>query len=86
MQTLRKPHQRTPEHLKNVFMDLIHSYGIGSAVRWNGFEFEGNTKGTRIRGKIFDDEIHVEISGWFEKLAAQKLLDGWNELVMKGLV
>jgi hypothetical protein len=86
MQTLRKQHQKTPEHLKHVFIELLQSYGIGSMIRWKDFEFEGKTKGTRIRGIIFEDEVHVEISGWFEKIAAQKLLDGWNELVMKGLV
>lgn len=86
MQTLRKQHQKKPEHLKSILVELLGSYGIGSVVRWNGFEFEGKTKGTRIRGKILDDEIHVEISGWFEKIAARKLLDGWNDLLMKGQV
>ncbi len=86
MQILRKQHRTTQEHLKNVFIELIQSYGIGSIVRWNGFEFEGKNKGTSIRGKIFHDEIQVEVSGWFEHIAAQKLQDGWNELVMKGLV
>lgn len=86
METLRKQHHKTPDHLKNVFIDLLQSYELGSMIRWNGFEFEGKTKGTRIRGKIFENEIHVEISGWFEKIVARKLQDGWNELVMKGVV
>lgn len=86
MQIIRQQHQKTREHLKNVFIDMIQSYGISSVVCWNGFEFEGKTKGTSIRGKIFHNEIQVEVSGWFEGIAAQKLREGWNELVMKGLV
>lgn len=86
MQILRQQHQKPREQLKTLFMDVLRSYGIDSIIRWNGFEFEGKTTGTRIRGKISHDEILVEISGWFERIAAQKLREGWNDLVMKGLV
>lgn len=86
MQIIRERHNRTREELKELFITLIRENGFESAVRWNGFAFEGKVKRTTIRGEIFEDELHVEISGWLEKMAAQQLRQGWQELVTSGLV
>lgn len=86
MQIIRERHNRTREELKELFIKLIRENGFESAVRWNGFAFEGKVKGTTIRGEIFEGELHVEISGWLEKMAAQQLRQGWQELVISRLV
>jgi hypothetical protein len=86
MEIIRERHNKTKEELKQLLIELIHKNGFGSAIRWNGFAFEGKMRGTIFRGEIFDDELHVEIRGWFEKMAAQQLRQGWRDLVTLGLV
>ena len=86
MQIIRERHSRTREDLKELFIKLVRENGFESAVRWEGFAFEGNVKRTTIRGEIFEGELHVEISGWLEKMAAQQIRKGWQELVTSGLV
>ncbi len=86
MEIIRERHSKTREELKQIFIDLIRENGLESAVRWNGFAFEGKAKGITVRGEIFEDELHVEITGWLEKMAAQQLRQGWKELVTHGLV
>jgi len=86
MELIRERHSKTREELKQIFIELICENGFESAVLWNGFAFEGKVRGTTIKGEIFEDELHVEISGWFEKMAAQQLRQGWRDLVTRGLV
>ena len=86
MELIRERHRKTREELKQLFIGLIQKNGFESSVSWNEFEFEGKTRGTTLKGEIFEGELHVEVSGWFEKIAAQKLRNGWKELALKSLV
>ena len=82
MRLIRKKHKKTKEELKELFLQLINDHGFESSIQWNGFEFEARSYGTSIKGEIFDTELHVEISGLFEKRAEQKLREGWKQLVL----
>ena len=86
MEVIRKRHKRTKEELKELFIQLIHKNGFEASIKWNGFKFEAESYGTMIKGEILDNELHVEIKGSFEKIADQRLREGWKELVIKRLV
>ncbi len=86
MQVIRERHNKTREELKELLIRLIRENGFESTIRWDGFAFQGKSKGITIRGAIFAGELHVEISGWLEKMATQQLRQGWQELVRHGLV
>ena len=86
MKLIRKKHRTSKEELKDLFIQLIHENGLASSIQWNGFAFEGKSYGTSVKGEIFDTELHVEISGLFEKQAEQKLREGWKHLVTSHLV
>ena len=86
MQMIRKRHKKTQEAIKELLITLVQENGTGLSVQWNDFEFSGKGYGTAVQGTIFENEVHVEIRGLFEKRAAQQLREGWKELVIKGLV
>jgi len=86
MEIIRERHKKTREELKELLVELVQNNNFGSSLNWNGFEFEGKAYKTAIRGEIFDDELYIELSGWFEKKAAQKLRELWKELVVNELV
>jgi hypothetical protein len=86
MEIIRERHTRTKEELKQLLIGLIHENGLEPVIRWSGFAFEGKAKGTIIKGEIFDNEMYVEIIGWFEKLVVQQLRQSWQELVTLGRV
>jgi hypothetical protein len=86
MQMLRERHHLSREALKDVLIRLIDEYGFGNVVDWNNFAFEGKSKKTTVRGEIFENELHIEVEGWFEKLAAQKLRSVWKSLILRGIV
>lgn len=86
MQLLRERHHLSREALKDTLIQLVKERGFDNVVTWNAFAFEGKTKGTIVRGEIFEGELHVEIEGWLENLAAKKLRTTWKMLVLKGIV
>ncbi len=86
MTLIRERHQRTKEEIKDLFIALLNQNGLDSSIHWDDYAFLGKQYGTKVQGEIFDDEIHIEIQGWFEKQAAHELRKSWKELVMKGLV
>ncbi|PIE36213.1 hypothetical protein CSA56_00935 [candidate division KSB3 bacterium] len=86
MQMIRKRHKKTKEAIKELLISLVQQNGLGSSVQWNDFQFSAKGYGTTVQGEIFENELHVDISGLFEKRAAQKLQEGWKKLVIKGLV
>lgn len=86
MQVLRERHHLLREALKDLLLQLIEEHGFGNVVVWNDFAFEGKAKGTTVRGEIFEGELHIEVEGWFEKLAAQKFRTVWKSLILKGIV
>lgn len=81
MEWIQEQHTTTREELKQFFMRMIRENGLENAIRWNVFAFEGKSKGTHVRGEIHANEFHVEISGWFEKLVAQRLRQSWQDYV-----
>lgn len=86
MEVIRKRHKRTKEELKELFIHVLDDSGMGTSVQWNDFAFHAKSYGTTVKGEIFDDEVHVEITGWFAKGASQELRKSWKELVIQGLV
>jgi hypothetical protein len=86
MEIIQEQHTKTPEVIKQVLMQLIEQNGFHAAVKWNGFELEGTSHGITLKGKIFDHELRLEITGWFEKFAAQQIRQSWQELVVQGMV
>lgn len=86
MKTIRKRHTRSREEIKDVFIELAADNGLASSVQWENFAFQGKAYGTSIQGEIFDDELHVEVKGIFEKRVEEQLREGWKKLVLKGLV
>jgi hypothetical protein len=86
MEIIQERHTKTSEAIKQVLMKLIEQNGFNSAVKWNGFEFEGTSHGITLKGKIFDNEVRLEITGWFEKFAAQQIRQSWQELVAQEMV
>ena len=86
MKIIRERHTRSPEEIKDLFITLAANNGLASSVRWENFSFQAKGYGTSIQGEIFDDELHVEIKGVFEKHVEKQLRDGWKELVLKGMV
>jgi hypothetical protein len=86
MQVIQEEHHKTKEELQQLLLELLEKNGISSAIQWRNFTFEGKSHGTSIKGEILDNEIYVEISGWFERIAAQRIRHDWEELVKTGLV
>jgi hypothetical protein len=86
MRLIRKKHKKTKEELKDLLIQLINENGLESSIQWNGFAFAAKSYGTSIKGEIFDTEVHVEITGLFEKQAEQKLREGWKHLVISSRV
>ena len=86
MRLIRKRHKRSKEQLKQLLINMLERYGLNSSVNWNDFEFNAKSYGTTVKGEIFDNELHIEIRGIFEKVAEEKLRQGWKELVTQKLV
>ena len=86
MQTLRERHRLSREALKDLLVRLIEEHGFSHLVIWSDFAFKGKSRGTTVQGEIFENELHVEIAGWLEKLAAQKIRATWKTLVRKDIV
>ncbi|MBD3305354.1 hypothetical protein GF339_03230 [candidate division KSB3 bacterium] len=86
MEVIRKRHRKSKEALKQLFIDLLQDNGFASSIEWDGFRFTGKAYGTQIIGEIFDQELHLEVSGIFEKQAVQQIRASWRELVINHLV
>ncbi len=86
MKIIRERHARSREDIKDLFIKLAADNGVEASVQWENFSFNARGYGTSICGEIFDDELHVEVKGVFEKRVEKQLRDGWKELVLKGLV
>lgn len=86
MKIIRECHHKTQAELKQLLIGVIDQNGLAGIIRWQGFTFEGKTKGTTIKGEIGEQELRVEIAGWFETVATHQLRQGWQELVRGGLV
>lgn len=86
MEIIRTHHRKTREQVKQVLVELLQKNNVASSINWNGFDFEGKAYGTTIKGSIFDDEVYIEVFGWFEAKAARKLREYWKDLVISGIV
>ncbi len=86
MEVIRERHKKTQQQLKQVLVESIQERGIEGVINWEGFEFQGKAYRTMVRGQIFDQELYIEISGWFEKKAVRKFRKYWKDLLTKGLI
>jgi len=64
MKKISKSHSMSKDQVKKMINEYVADNGL--SVSWNEYSFSASAYGTKVAGKITDNNVDVEIKGWLE--------------------